>query len=119
QMIARVKPRAGRGIEEIHGVANFPDVAPDSGDETILPAGASSRCIVATHHRREGKLMTVVGGRVVMKRPDHDVCVQTCEANEESARALVLKTRCVDSDLVESQVVGLAGDIPGGERTID
>jgi hypothetical protein len=43
-----------------------------------------------------------------MKPPDHDVCVQTCETDEEGARALVLKTRGVDSHFVESQVVRLA-----------
>ena len=52
-----------------------------------------------------------------MKRPDHDVCVQTGETDEEGARALVLKTRSVDSDFVESQIVRLAGDSFGGERT--
>ena len=98
---------------------DFPDVAADAGDETILPAGACTTGIVATNHGREWKLMRGVGGGVVMKRPDHDVCVQTRKADEERSRALVLKARSVDSHFVESQVVRLAGHIPGGERAIN
>ena len=63
--------------------------------------------------------MTCIGRGIVMERPDHDVCVQTGEADEEGSRALVLKTRGVDSHFVERQVVGLAGHIFGGERTTD
>src|SRR3954468_17007325 len=63
--------------------------------------------------------MRGVGRRVVMKRPDHDVSVQTCEADEEGSHALVLKARRVDSDFVESQVVRLAGNVLRRERAID
>ena len=100
-------------------MADFPDVAADSGDKTILSAGAYTTRIVATNHGGKWKLMRGVGGRVVMKRPDHDVCIQTGEADEERSRALVLKARRVDAYFVESQVIRLAGDIPGAERTTD
>src|ERR1043165_9393187 len=101
-MCTRVKPWLCRRIEEIHVVANFPDVAADSGDETILSARAGASGIVATHDCREWKLMRGVVSGVVMKRPNHDVCIQTCEADEEGSRALVLKTGRVDAYFVES-----------------
>src|ERR1044072_1508630 len=63
--------------------------------------------------------MSFVVDGVVMKRPDHDVCVETREADEKSSRTLVLKTWSVDAHFVERQVVRLTGDVPGGERTID
>ena len=99
-------------------MADLPDVAADAGDETILTAGARATGIVTTNYGREGKLMSGVG-LIVMKPPDHDVCVQTGEADEKGSRALVLKARSVDSHFVESQVVRLTGHIPGGERAIN
>jgi len=119
QVSTRVKPRFGRGVEEIHIVADFPDVAGDSGSETILPASACSSGIVATHHRRKRKLMSSVLDRIVMERPDHDVSVQTGETDEEGSRALVLKARDVDAYFVESEIVWLACDILRAERTTD
>jgi hypothetical protein len=100
-------------------VADFPDVACDSGGETILPAGAGAPRIVTTNNCRQWKLMWAVVERVVMERPDHDVGVQTGEADEERSRALILKARNVDAYFVESQVIGLAGDVPRPERTTD
>src|SRR6185369_1020527 len=56
---------------------------------------------------------------IVMKRPDHDICVQTGKADEERARALILKTCDVDTDFVEGQVIRLARDVSRAERTAD
>src|SRR6185437_10325275 len=100
QVSTGVKSWFGCRGEEIHVVADFPDVAGDASSETILPASARTSGIVTTHDGSEWKLMSLVCG-VVMESPDHDVCVQTGKADEERSSALILKARDIDSNFVE------------------
>ena len=92
---------------------------PTPATRPFCTAGTRSRSVIATDNRGEREFVRLVGGAVVVKRPDHDVRVQRGEADEERAGALVLKARSVHFNLVEKHVIGLAGHISRGKRAHD